>query len=66
MCRMQSRQRLGKKLEQHTRREKRIELTEINDELDNLEGGNPLLPPDTYTTRTLKVVPVHDNVNGQV
>jgi hypothetical protein len=66
MCRMQSRQRLGKRLELYDDKERNIELTEINDELDDLEGGDPLLPPDTYTTRTLKVVPVHDNVNGQV
>lgn len=41
-------------------------LTKINDELDDLEAGNPLLPPDTDTTGALEVVPVHDNVNPKV
>jgi hypothetical protein len=40
--------------------------TEINDELDNLETSNPLLPPDANATGALEVVPVHDNVDGQV
>ena len=40
--------------------------TEIDDELDNLELRDPLLPPDTDATGGLEVVPVHDNVNGQV
>lgn len=41
-------------------------LTEINDELDNLQHGDVLLPPDADTTGTLEVVPVHDNVDQQV
>jgi hypothetical protein len=41
-------------------------LTEINDELDDLESCDPLLPPDADATCTLEVVPVHDNVNKQV
>lgn len=41
-------------------------LTKIDDELDDLETSNPLLPPDADTTSTLEVVPVHDNVHGQV
>ena len=40
--------------------------TEINDKLDDLETGDPLLPPDANATRTLEVVPVHDNVDRQV
>jgi len=34
--------------------------------LHNLKTGDPLLPPDLDTTRTLEVVPVHDNVNEKV
>lgn len=41
-------------------------LTEINDELDNLQHSDVLLPPDADTTGTLEVVPVHDNVDQQV
>lgn len=42
------------------------ELTKINDELDDLETGDPLLPPDADATSALEVVPVHDDVNHQV
>ena len=42
------------------------EHTEINDELDDLETGDPLLPPDADAARALEVVPVHDDVDGQV
>lgn len=38
-------------------------LTEVDDELENLKTGDPLLPPDTNTTGTLEVVPVHDNMD---
>jgi hypothetical protein len=41
-------------------------LTEINDELDDLETGDPLLPPDADATGALEVVPVHDDVDHQV
>lgn len=41
-------------------------LTEIDDELDDLETSNPLLPPDADSTSALEVVPVHDNVDSQV
>jgi hypothetical protein len=41
-------------------------LTKINNELDDLEGGNPLLPPDANTARALEIVPVHNDVNAQV
>ena len=41
-------------------------LTEINDELDDLETSDPLLPPDADAARALEVVPVHDHVNRQV
>lgn len=43
-----------------------VRLTKVNDELDDLEGGDPLLPPDTNTTRALEVIPVHDNVDHEV
>ena len=43
-----------------------IEPTKINDELDNLEAGDPLLPPDADATGALEIVPVHDDVNHQV
>ena len=41
-------------------------LTEINEELDDLEAGDPLLPPDLDATSALEIVPVHDNVDSQV
>lgn len=41
-------------------------LTEIDDELDDLETGDPLLPPDLDATGALEVVPVHDHVHHQV
>jgi hypothetical protein len=43
-----------------------VDEAEINDELDDLEAGNPLLPPNTDTTGALEVVPVHNNVNEEV
>ena len=43
-----------------------VDEAEINDELDDLEAGNPLLPPDTDTTGALEVVPVHNDVNEEV
>lgn len=41
-------------------------LTKINDKLDDLKTGDPLLPPDADAARALEVVPVHDDVNHQV
>jgi hypothetical protein len=41
-------------------------LTKIEDELDDLHNGDVLLPPDADSTRALEVVPVHDDVDGQV
>lgn len=43
-----------------------VDEAEINDKLDDLETGNPLLPPNTDTTSALKVVPVHNDVNEEV
>lgn len=45
---------------------RKVDEAKIDDELDDLESGNPLLPPDTNTSGALEVVPVHDDVNGQV
>ena len=42
------------------------DLTEINNKLDDLETGDPLLPPDADATCALEVVPVHDNVDHEV
>lgn len=41
-------------------------LTKVNDELQDLQHGDVLLPPNTDATSTLEVVPVHHNVNQQV
>jgi hypothetical protein len=41
-------------------------VTEIDDELDDLHDGDVLLPPDANAAGGLEVVPVHDNVNHQV
>ena len=40
--------------------------TKVNDELCDLESGDPLFPPDTNASRSLKVVPVHDHMYGQI
>lgn len=42
------------------------QLTQINDELHNLQHGDVLLPPDTDAAGALEVVPVHDHVDEQV
>lgn len=34
--------------------------------MDDLQTGDPLLPPDTDTAGALEVVPVHDDVDEQV
>jgi hypothetical protein len=41
-------------------------LTKINDELGDLETGDPFLPPNANSTRTEEVVEVHDHVHHQV
>lgn len=41
-------------------------LTEINDELNDLDASDPLLPPDSDASGALEVVPVHDDVDEQV
>ena len=41
-------------------------VTNIKDELGDLADGDVLLPPDADASRALEVVPVHDDVDGQV
>lgn len=41
-------------------------LTQINDELSNLEPGDPFLPPNANATGALEIVPVHDNMDQEV
>lgn len=43
-----------------------VDETEINDELEDLKAGNPLLPPNADATRALEVIPVHDHMYCQV
>lgn len=40
--------------------------TKVDNELSNLETGNPLFPPNTHATGTLEVIPVHHNVDHKV
>lgn len=44
----------------------RGQRTKIDDKLDDLKHSDILLPPDTNTTSTLEVVPIHDNVYEQI
>lgn len=41
-------------------------LTKVDDELNDLKAGDPLLPPAADSPRALEIVPVHDDVNSQV
>ena len=41
-------------------------ITQINNELDNLEAGNPLFPPDSDAASALEIVPVHDNMDKKI
>lgn len=43
-----------------------VDEAEIDNELDDLKAGDPLLPPDADAARGLEVVPVHDDVDHQV
>lgn len=43
-----------------------VDEPDVDDELDDLESGNPLLPPDSDTAGGQEVVPVHEHVDGQV
>lgn len=41
-------------------------LTKINNELNDLQAGDPFLPPDANSSGTLEVVPVHHDVNHEI
>ena len=41
-------------------------LTQIDNELRDLQAGDPLFPPHADAARALEVVPVHDDVHQQV
>jgi hypothetical protein len=43
-----------------------VDEAQVDDELSDLEDGDVLLPPDADSTRGLEVVPVHDDVDGEV
>jgi hypothetical protein len=43
-----------------------VDEAEVDNELGDLEDGDVLLPPDADATRGLEVVPVHDDVDGEV
>lgn len=43
-----------------------VDEAEIDHELDDLETGDPLLPPNADAARGLEVVPVHDDVDHEV
>lgn len=44
----------------------KVDEAQVNDELGDLHDGDVLLPPDTDTSGCLEVVPVHDDVYGEV
>ena len=44
----------------------KVDESNVQDELDDLEAGNPLLPPDTDASGGQEVVPVHQDVGAQV
>lgn len=44
----------------------KVDKSKIDNELDDLEPGDPLLPPHSDTSRSQEVVEVHDNVDKQV
>lgn len=44
----------------------KVDKDQVDKELDNLESSDPFFPPHSDTSGTQKVVPVHDDVNGQV
>lgn len=43
-----------------------VDEAEVDDELQDLELGDVLLPPDADAARGLEVVPVHDDVHEEV
>lgn len=44
----------------------KVLLTQVNDELHDLEDGDPFLPPDADAAGALKVVPVHHDMDQEV
>jgi hypothetical protein len=44
----------------------KVDEEEVDDELDDLDSCDPFFPPDSDSTGGLEVVPVHDDVNGQI
>jgi len=44
----------------------KVDEAEVDDELDDLDSCDPFLPPDADSTRSLEVVPVHDDVDSQI
>lgn len=45
---------------------RKVYKAKIDDELGNLKTGDPLLPRDLDTSRTLEIVPIHDDVYCEV
>lgn len=43
-----------------------IDKDQVQDELNDLESGDPLLPPDSDASGSEEIVPVHDDVDTQV
>lgn len=44
----------------------KVNEDQVQHKLDDLESGDPLLPPHLDATRTQEVVPVHDDMDSQV
>lgn len=40
--------------------------TKVNDELCDLESGDPFFPPDADASRSLEVIPVHNDMYSQI
>jgi len=44
----------------------KVDETNVQDELNNLKSGDPFFPPNSDTSGSQIVVPVHDTVDGQI
>ena len=44
----------------------KVDEAQVDEKLDDLETGDPLLPPDTDASGGEEIVPVHDDVDKQV
>lgn len=64
MCKKQSKQSLHPQLV-NCMNETQFQpcLTKINDELKDLQTGNPFFPPNADAAGALEVVPVHNNMH---